>query len=149
MIRINNTTICVLVIAMLFLPVLAISQSTFYFKYDENGNRTSRSITLKSAAIENPASSSDQYEKAIDEVIGLRETRIYPNPTKGVLRIEIGMTAGEEANYTLHDLNGKVIIRQTTRSTGFVLNLSHLPSGIYLLHINIGNDGMGWKIIKE
>jgi len=145
----NNIYLYVLAIAFLFLPVIAMSQNTFYFKYDAKGNRTSRSITLKSATIQNATASSNQYEQEIEEMIGLRETKIYPNPTQGALRIEIGMADGEEANYTLHDLNGKMIINQATKSTGFVLNLSHFPSGIYLLHINVGSDGMGWKIIKE
>lgn len=143
------TWLYLLAIAFLFLPAFAISQNTFYFKYDANGNRTSRSITLKNATIQNSTASSNQHEEAIGDMIGLRETKIYPNPTQGVLRIEIGMADGEEANYTLHEINGKMILNQATKSTGFVLNLSHLPSGIYLLHINVGSDGMGWKIKKE
>jgi len=145
----NKTRLYFLTLAILLLPVINSAQNTFYFKYDASGNRISRSITLKSATMQNPTASSNQHEQAINEMIGLRETKIFPNPTQGVMRIEIGMAEGEEAIFTLYDINGKVMLNQATKSGENTLNLSNMPSGIYLLHINVGKDGAGWKIIKE
>lgn len=140
-------------IMLLFFGCLAgNAQTTYSFKYDDSGNRTDRTIIVipKSATIPKDSLLAKELEKPLDDLIGLQKTRIYPNPTKGILRIDLPALAEQEAIIMLYDSNGKLIIRQAAIELNNELNLTAYPSGIYIMTIQIGkNDRKEWKIIKE
>jgi hypothetical protein len=78
-------------LACLLISVLysAHAQTNYEFTYDACGNRLTRAvITLKSATT--PDSIFAQIKDEIQEdMIGLQKVRIYPNPTKGLIRIDL------------------------------------------------------------
>jgi len=133
-----------------------------YYKYDVNGNRSSRSITLsnlKSAEVPDSVNNTDsvnanykavQKEKFLDE-IGAFKVNIYPNPTKGKLLIEITGGNGNSPNYSLeiYALSGQKL--QIVKGSGYSgeLNLSSYKSGMYIMNINIDNKKSQWHIVKE
>jgi len=80
--------------------------------------------------------------------IGLQELWIYPNPTKGIVRIEFPML-DSEAFIRVYDANGKAIIQKAVKEPSSEINLSGEPSGIYILSIRIGSNKKEWKVIKE
>lgn len=145
--------ICLL--ALLLLSVLfsatANAQLNYGFTYDSRGNRVTRAlIVLKSGAIPTDTLQAKKIEKPLDDLVGLQKTRIYPNPTKGLLRIDMPALTEQEAIISLHDSNGRLIIQQPAVELNNELNLSTYPSGIYIMSIQIGrNDRKEWKIIKE
>jgi hypothetical protein len=124
------------------------AQDNFDFGYDTAGNRTSRTISLKSATIQDGLASS-QLVPPIEDKIGLATTRIYPNPTKGILYLEIATENNEQANLTVHDLNGKLIVQNEAILNNCDIDLSGSPSGIYILRVFIGAESKEWKVIKE
>jgi hypothetical protein len=136
------------ILALAIIPFAGFTQNSFDFGYDAAGNRISRTITLKSAEI-NDGIAASQIENPVEEKIGFKTTRIYPNPTKGVLHIEISSENNQESNLTVHDLHGKLI----TQNEGFLyncdINLSSYPAGVYILRVFIGSDSKEWKVIKE
>ena len=82
---------------------------------------------------------------------------VYPNPTTGQLRIESREVKIE--NIEVFDATGK---RQNTEGkkqksslslgnewSEFVLDISHLPSGIYFLRIKTGDREITHKVVKE
>lgn len=71
------------------------------------------------------------------------EIRIYPNPTTG--KIEI--TAVEEGQITILNSFG-AIVKETAMTTS-TLDISALPSGIYFISINAGNQIITERIIKN
>jgi len=127
------------------------AQPKYGFSYDSQGNRVTRSlIVLKSGAIPADSLQAKQVEKLLDDQIGLQKTRIYPNPTKGLLRIDLPALSEKEATIRLHDSNGKLIIQQSAMEVNNELDLSAYPSGLYIMSIQIGpKDRKEWKIIKE
>lgn len=134
------------IIALAFIPITGFSQNNFEFGYDNAGNRISRAIvTLKSANIENGLSATNPVE----DKIGLTTTRIYPNPTKGLLHLEISSEIIQEACYTVHDINGKLIIQNGSFQNNTDIDLSQNPAGIYILRVSIGTESKEWKVIKE
>lgn len=126
------------------LSCLAWSQTKVEFLYDNAGNRTSRQIVnLNSAFL------SDSIEIS-KEIIGEREIRLFPNPTAGVLTMDIANLKSDESIIVLvTDMAGKVLLRQVQKSANFKIDLTSQPKGFYILSSTIGNERKEWKIIKE
>src|SRR5690606_30254581 len=57
----------------------------------------------------------------------------YPNPATGVLKVEVGGTIGKDAGLQLTDVTGKVVVVEGVSANSTTLNISTLPSGIYML----------------
>lgn len=142
-----------LLVAGVLTSVVCQAQTTYEFTYDDNGNRETRTIkevSLKSAILHPDSLQARQDIKPLDDQIGLQKTRIYPNPTKGLLRIDLPELNEQEAIIRLHDSNGKLIIQQAAVELNNELNLTAYPPGIYIMIIQIGqNDRKEWKIIKQ
>ena len=69
---------------------------------------------------------------------------VYPNPTSGELRIESGEL--RVATVEVFDMLGRKQHAEIRESNGGVLlNISHLPSGIYLVKA----EGRAWKVVKN
>jgi hypothetical protein len=71
--------------------------------------------------------------------------KMYPNPVEDILHFSMGNNQME--SLTLIDINGKKIIELTENSNQ--LNLSKIPSGLYLLQIKTENGSISKKIIKK
>lgn len=133
-------------LALVLVPLAGYSQNNFEFGYDNAGNRTSRAIiALKSASAQDGLTAINPVE----EKIGFATTLIYPNPTKGLLHLEISAETAQEASCTVHDINGKLISQNDSFQNQTDINLSSHPAGIYILRVIIGNDSKEWKVIKE
>lgn len=134
------------VLALTNIPFAGFTQNNFEFGYDNAGNRISRTIIeLKSATIPDGLTAINP----IEDKIGLATTRIYPNPTKGILHLEIATENNEQANLTVHDLSGKLIVQNAAILNDCDIDLSGSPSGMYILRVFIGAENKEWKIIKE
>lgn len=130
------------------------AQTKYLFTYDQAGGRKTRLIYIspdaKSATIPKDSLMAKELERPLDDQIGLQKTRIYPNPTKGFLRIDLPELSEQEATIRLYDSNGKLIIQQAAIELNNELNLAVYPTGIYILTIQIGKDDRKeWKIIKQ
>ncbi|HUM33547.1 MAG TPA: T9SS type A sorting domain-containing protein, partial [Bacteroidales bacterium] len=76
-----------------------------------------------------------------------KNIKIYPNPFKNIVKIDLGETMFGII-VSIYDLNGNVINKFNLDNTKtFELNLS-LPNGIYFLNINSQNKNAIIKIIK-
>lgn len=138
-----------LLVAVLFSGI-AHAQTSFEFTYDASGNRLTRTvILLKSATIPSDTLEAKQAKKILDDQIGLQRTHIYPNPTKGILRIDFPTLSDQEAMIRVYDPNGRLIVQKAAISSGNEVNLSAYPPGFYILVIHIGQEKKEWKIIKE
>jgi hypothetical protein len=119
-----------------------------FYVYDNAGNRISRLYS----EIPPPEDSEDEEASTTTdaEILSERIIKIYPNPTEGILTVEIvNFTNDLQAEFLLTDLSGKVINRQKATSGYQTFNLSNQPAGIYLLRIQINGENTTWKIIKE
>lgn len=145
------TFIFVLFLFTLLASGAAYAQTSYQYTYDNSGNRLTRAvILLKSATLPTDSLTAKELKKPIDDQVGLQKTRIYPNPTKGLLRIDLPSLTEQEAIIRLHDQSGRLIIQQPAVEMNNELNLSSYPSGIYIMSIQIGQkDRKEWKIIKE
>ena len=72
--------------------------------------------------------------------------KIYPNPTTDVLRV-----SGLEGSYIVKLVNilGQLQYSATGSSSELILNIGHLPSGMYFLRIESNKKATTHKIIKQ
>jgi hypothetical protein len=76
-----------------------------------------------------------------------------PNPTTGMVKIELSLKEKNTAAFELYDFSGRLLWRDQTRleDTYFLeeVDLSSLPNGIYLLRANSGTNTITERIIKQ
>jgi hypothetical protein len=85
------------------------------------------------------------YETSTVEIEKTEKIRAYPNPTKGQLTIESGGLKIKDIE--IYDVIGKVQIPTLKGDRRMsIIDISHLPAGIYFLKIQTENNQI--KIIK-
>jgi hypothetical protein len=121
------------------------------YSYDANGNRLIRCVTLRKSTISNDSLYEDEARKEIfKEEIGEMQIRIYPNPTKGDLIVEVyGLTEEEPIEVSLYNSTGTMLKKLKFLENQFRMDFNSYPSGIYVLKLNIEGKTSEWKIIKE
>lgn len=70
---------------------------------------------------------------------------IYPNPTKGILNIS--SFDNRAVSYVIYSLIGKKIISGNAIETG--IDVSEIPSGIYVIELNDGKKTVSKKFVKN
>ena len=135
-----NLIICLIALCSSF----SMAESVKY-SYDDAGNRIKREIILsqnKSPQNGNPTLFSERLTD--------REIKIYPNPTKGQLKIEIeGFESEDQCKVVLFNMSGQQIYSSEMDERTHVIDLSARPNGIYILHLILNGTETTWKIIKE
>lgn len=143
-------------IALLFIAAMTISLTgsgqtkVFEYNYDASGNRIERQlIQLKSATI-NSSNNETQKQEEFDAMLGEQEIKIYPNPTKGSLRVSIPIKEYQQnVILQVYSMQGALIIDRRVTGEMTVVDLNRHPSGIYILRISSGQSVSEWKIMKE
>jgi hypothetical protein len=135
-----------------------IFSQTVSFGYDDNGNRISRVLEvekMESGMISFPVKNLPmEYAKAKEEAENVMEeettVNIYPNPTKGILNIEISNLSEEgKVDLSVYDLNGAKLINDKNLAPITDLDISKLKDGIYILQIKLNGINYNWKIVKN
>ncbi|MEN9908616.1 MAG: hypothetical protein RLZZ540_1765 [Bacteroidota bacterium] len=84
----------------------------------------------------------------ISEENATEDVSVYPNPVTSLLNVKVNEVQSG-ATLELYNSIGMKVLSQTLKSTSEVMSLDTLPSGIYLLKINNGNETTVKNIIKE
>lgn len=86
----------------------------------------------------------------VDDVNKEDALTIYPNPSKGIFTIELN-TKANNVSYAVFNLEGKLIAQSNINNNGGKIsqqvNLSHLPSGTYVVQVNNGGEKISKKLI--
>ena len=75
--------------------------------------------------------------------------QLYPNPTNGLLHIELPVTTNHQVTYTLSTIQGLVVKCEAINQFSFNLDLSSLSSGVYLLKVQTATGIISRKVVKE
>ena len=126
------------------------------FSYDASGNRVLRenvifvSSNIKSSSVGKPEAASAE-KQIYKDVVGEMKVAIYPNPTRGMLRVDIsGVEIPFGAKLFIHNFSGAVIQQLNGLSESNMVDISSQPAGIYIMKISLGMNQISiWKIIKE
>lgn len=133
----------------------------YNFTYDAMGNRTNRIHEiifdleeLGNCGYEPELKSNKNYQdysKAFPDNIAHIDLKLYPNPTMGELVIEV---LGDKANqpkltYELLDANGRRVWREKTNEAYFVLDMTEMTTGIYLLRLSYHGEIKTYRIVRK
>lgn len=88
------------------------------------------------------ASTNIQTAYAQGQTIGL-----FPNPVRNYLNYKLSIP--KEANITIINLQGKVMLQKTGHPCCQRIDVSFLESGLYLIQLQIGNSSTTKMFIKQ
>ncbi|MDP2422826.1 MAG: S8 family serine peptidase [Bacteroidales bacterium] len=125
-------------------------------------NIPARVVTFRFRGITGNGTNSDM---AIDDFeilmpVGVEETaqinpslKIYPNPGSGLFNLSLAGFSQPDVNVVVSDMLGKVLINNHLEITGsymnHVLDLSHLPVGIYVISARNTTERTYQRLIKQ
>jgi hypothetical protein len=95
----------------------------------------------------------DSYPAGIQEPEGAMRLMVYPNPTTNDLSVSIQKDGIKEASYKLTNTSGQNIYQSTADNLGHaytkILGLSGLPSGVYMLEVEVDGERIVRRVVKE
>lgn len=126
----------------------AMSQDMVSYAYDQAGNRISRRIVPLNSS---PAHVKKNEQPApVEDQLGERKITIYPNPTKGLLAVDItGGDDKDELRIILYNADGKQLQNKKVEQGTTPINISAYPAAYYILRVMAGEKVKEFKIIKN
>ncbi len=141
-----------LIILITLCPILLLGQSV-QFSYDDAGNRTSASIIISLVSNDDIADLVVQDKKldfeeneaqSIDEL----NIKVYPNPTTAQVNISFNTSiTSKEAKLQLYSGDGQLLDDRIIKGEE-QLDLQEYSSGIFYVHVLIGQVRKTYKVIK-
>ena len=122
-----------------------------YFKVtDANGNVVYEVSDFEAYANRTVSAS---FTVGTDEIAGLENFRVYPNPTQSDITINLDLTETIAAQLTLTDLSGKIISTQNLgqRTAGnhqIELSMNDLAPGVYYVELTSDKGVATQKVVK-
>lgn len=83
------------------------------------------------------------------EELSINQLAIHPNPTHSKLFVELNTATQLNGNWQISDLNGRVVLENTTSTGQFSIDVSQLNAGIYLLKLEENGSLYTQKFVKE
>jgi hypothetical protein len=79
------------------------------------------------------------------------EWTVFPNPTKGLILIDIDDSNIDRIEYEVIDIQGRIILTSVSNNIGapIELNITNAPNGLYFLRLVQDNRSKRFKITKE
>lgn len=143
-------SITIIGFAMVFSNLIA-QQAIVSFEYDDAGNRTQRSIsTIKATETEIENLTDFIVPIPADNVVaGELNATIYPNPTYGIINIEVDVNESETITYMLYDQTGKWIEQGQIAGYRKELSLESRQPGVYFIMLAGQTKRVTYKIVKQ
>ncbi|NOQ27912.1 MAG: T9SS type A sorting domain-containing protein [Bacteroidales bacterium] len=147
----------ILIIALLAIVSIKSFSQDIEYVYDLAGNRTERHVIppppqapaqedVVSDNVDNKEIEPEVYEDLLAE----KQIKIYPNPTRGKLAIEIvNYNLNDVGTIQVFDMVGRLVQNVTKLSNQLEVDITSEPSGSYIIIIVIGDEKSEWKVIKQ
>lgn len=140
--------------ALPFLLLGRVYSQPIEFSYDQGGNRISRTLLvekmMQGESKSGLMSESSSEIKATDLYNSEMIVFIYPNPSSGILNIEIINMPSEAKNeLSIYDLKGTQLLIKKNFGTPLEVDISSFRDGVYIMRIKINKIVSDWKIIKS
>lgn len=121
---------------------------------NSNGTRTVTAISCLVAGANSPIAAISKNEELVNNNIFVKnEISVYPNPTEAELFLNIDNVLDKTLEITIFSLTGQMVYTKSFKSSEETfaqgININHLPSGIYLIKINIDGKEYNKKVVKN
>lgn len=77
----------------------------------------------------------------------LSSLKVYPNPAKGIVNIDLAGVLNGETTYELFDVQGRKVISKVSSTNFETLNVENLSEGIYMLTVQNGSEKTTKKLV--
>jgi hypothetical protein len=74
---------------------------------------------------------------------------LFPNPAHATITIELSTQPSQNTTLTIFNINGQQLITQTIKEPQTEIDLTHLPTGIYIIKVWNDKEVMVQKVIKR
>lgn len=118
---------------------------SYYVKAKNSAGTLNNSNGTLSVTATNCSGAKISDENDVKETITIS---FYPNPTDGLLNLEINKTEVQNIQYCVIDLNGKTV-KEAYLKTKREINLSQLPCATYFVKIVVDGQEFVKQIIKK
>jgi hypothetical protein len=119
------------------------SGSTYTLEVEAYENNRSRGLTDSATITITPA---QLLSTATAEV----QLQLYPNPASTSLTLSSEAFAGQQAELKVVNAAGAVVnVPSSKTASGYTLNISALPSGLYLLQVQLNEQVLHKRFVKE
>ncbi len=134
------------------------SQVQIEYNYDDAGNRVkTTTIALKDAngpslldAQTGVIAEEELPEEYVEDYLSGSNVKIYPNPTRGELLLELKQfPEGEEGKASVYNLSGSLVLETYVGEGYNLLELTGKPEGQYILRLRIGTKEKVYQLIKQ
>ncbi|MDP2424237.1 MAG: T9SS type A sorting domain-containing protein [Bacteroidales bacterium] len=116
-----------------------------HFDYDPAGNRTGRYLKIEKSS----QADTLPFAKPVSPQLEQLHARVYPNPTYGIINVEIEKHGNNPVSYTVLDQHGKLIETGRIENGFSTISLISLQASVYYLRLNNGKEQVIFKIIKH
>jgi hypothetical protein len=72
---------------------------------------------------------------------------MYPNPTRGMLHVNLGEYKAQVIRMNVYDTKGQVVMTKEILKSANVFNLSTLPKGSYVVELKSGSKKSSSRIV--
>ena len=138
------------IISLLIACTSAVKAQHVGYTYDAAGNRIRREIVMSRQQAPTRSTQTNEEEETYADMVAHRQIKIHPNPTSGILKVEVTeLDTDDKCQLLLFNASGQQVISQPATSTVTSLDISSRPCGIYVLRISVNGEETSWKIIKK
>jgi uncharacterized delta-60 repeat protein len=126
-----------------------VNQRQYSFSVESTGKHV-LTVPVEKGENEISISGSSDCQGVYTDVIRIGDISIYPNPLVDILNFR-GFTTDENGKLNIYSLSGQMVkqVELEIISGKASIDLSTLPSGVYLIQSNSLDDKMTFKIVKE
>ena len=118
---------------------------TYYVKAKNSAGTLNNSNGTLSVTATNCSGAKISEGNDVKETLTLS---FYPNPTDGILNLEINKSEVQNMHYMIMDMNGR-IIKEANLNDDRSINLSQLPSATYFVRMVIDGQEFVKQIVKK
>lgn len=157
--QLSKTKLMMLTLVLTLCATVPTSAQVNY-SYDEAGNRMAKTVILTktskkmaqldTAEVDRKVTFATELGEPQCDAIGNAEIKIYPNPTRGTLRVDItGVELSGIDRIDVFDSKGQLVKVCTKLTEINQIDLSDAINGMYYMRTTIGGESTIWRIIKE
>lgn len=120
------------------------------YSYDNSGNRILRQKEIVYRTRSVVDGESEDPEEYSDTLSVYNKVTVYPNPTEGLLKIDItGMERVGRSSLSAYSQSGQLLMNVSPLSDSNEIDLTGYPSAVYYFIIVLDDKTSTWKIIKK
>jgi hypothetical protein len=136
----------IITLIIILTAYIGLHAQEIHYDYDEAGNRIKREYIILKTVSAGVALDSIMVEETFEEL----KIQIYPNPTRGVLKIVInGNVDFDKSAISLYTTTGAILYQKQPAEQSNEIDLQNESPGMYFLKMLLDGKVKSWTVIKQ